>query len=363
MVDESRARLDLAALKLNNPLVCLLEGSGVRLRRVGPGKWQGLCPFHEDRHPSLLVDEQDQHFHCFGCGAHGDAIDFVMRQEGVGFLEACSRLARSSTPVGGRSDFPTERKRDWERLSLDEQVVMDTAAALYQSNLWHEQQALEYLRGRRIAGRVVRACGLGYADGHSLAAYLRRTGGLEIAQELGLLAKSNLTKSEGAPRELLAGRIVVPEVRGGHTAWFIGRRLTDDDKAPKYLALSGRRPMLGQDRTIGQKEVFLCEGIFDYLTAVGWGLPAFSPCGTHLPSGRLQFLAHAKTIYGLFDGDKAGREADARFALAFGERWQTVPLPEGCDLNDLGQRPGGAAEFFGLLAQARGAGEGSGEGG
>ncbi len=89
------------------------------------------------------------------------------------------------------------------------------------------------------------------------------------------------------------------------------------------------------------------------LTAVTWKLPAFSPCGTHLPAERLGFLARAEVVYGVLDGDEAGRAAAERFGEQLGERWRPIRLPEGCDLNDLGRRPSGRAEFFGMLAAVR----------
>jgi DNA primase len=111
--------------------------------------------------------------------------------------------------------------------------------------------------------------------------------------------------------------------------------------------------VLGYERAAGQRQVFLCEGVFDYLTAVSWKLPAFSPCGTHLSAERLGFLARADVIYGVMDGDDAGTEAAARFSDQIGRRWQPLHLPDGCDLNDLAQRPDGRRQFFDVLAAAR----------
>src|SRR6185437_12574870 len=164
--------------------------------------------------------------------------------------------------------------------------------------------------------------------------YLRRHTGLRTAEELGLLRKPSRAEGDGL-REFFAGRIVVPELRGGNCIWFIGRDLDVVPSRPKYLALGGERPVLGLERAAGQREAFVCEGIFDYLTAVGWKLPAWSPCGTSLPADRVGFLARARVVYGAFDGDDAGRRSDATWAETFGERWRTLDLPEGRDLNDL----------------------------
>jgi len=103
----------------------------------------------------------------------------------------------------------------------------------------------------------------------------------------------------------------------------------------------------------GQREAFLAEGVFDYLTAVAWRLAAFSPCGTALPDERLGFLARADVVWGVLDPDDAGRAAAERFAGQLGWRFRPLALPDGCDLNDLGQRPDGKAVFFRLLAAAR----------
>ena len=94
-------------------------------------------------------------------------------------------------------------------------------------------------------------------------------------------------------------------------------------------------------------------GLANYLTAVAWRLPAFSPCGTHLPAERLGFLARAEVVYGVFDADTAGEQASARTADLLGPLWRPVPLPAGCDLNDLGRRPDGRALFFELLETVR----------
>ena len=230
---------------------------------------------------------------------------------------------------------------------------MNTACALYQHALWREPRVLAYLRERGIPDWVIRECALGYSDGHSLETYLRRRSGVRTAQELGLLRKPGASDGARPLSEHLAGRIVVPELRGGQCIWLIGRTLEDGADRPKYLALSGERPVLGLERAAGRRSVFLVEGVFDYLTAVGWKLPAVSPCGTHLPAERLGFLARAEVIHGVLDGDDAGKEAAGRFRDQIGSRFRPLHLPEGCDLNDLARRPDGRAQFFRLLAKAQ----------
>ena len=400
---------DPVAIKRANPLAEVARRLyGVDLHPVGR-MLLGLCPLHADVHtPNFYVypeaDPANDRFRCFRCEKGGDVITLVMEREEVSYPQACERLggarvgaaplvpaaqtvsaavpaglAVSSPPgdagihgrTGGRAKvLPAQRR--WDCLSLEQQVVMNVAGVIYRRALWANERVLRYLRDRGLPDRVIRACGLGYADGHSLEAYLRRHSGLRVAQELGLLRRpSRLTSAaaeDGPLREFFAGRVVVPEIRAGQIMWFIGREPEDGRggpprsvsrpgaaEPPKYLALLGERPVLGFERVAGRREAFLCEGVFDYLTAVAWGLPAFSPCGTHLPPDRLGFLARARAVYGVFDGDDAGREATERFAEHLGGRWRPISLPDGCDLNDLGRQPDGRDRFFRLLEGARGA--------
>jgi DNA primase len=357
MATEVNRRRDVDALKHAHPLAQVVAISGVRLVRAGPRSLKSLCPFHDDRTPSLVIDERDEHFHCYGCRAHGDVISWVMRRDGLSFTGACDHLAglpRAPRPALALAARPQgERVRRWDRLTLAEQVVMNMAGTVFHHALWREPRALAYLHERGIPDWVIRRCWLGYSDGDSLARFLRPRRCVEVAEDLGLLQRSTRPGPGSASRDAMIGRIVVPELRGGQTVWMIGRSLEETTDRPKYLALSGERPVLGFERTVGRKEAILCEGVFDYLTAVSWGLPAFSPCGTNLPPERLGFLARAERVFGVFDGDAAGDDAAARFGKQLGERWRPLRLPDGLDLNELGLRPHGRDWFFRMLGAAR----------
>ncbi|MDP9349389.1 MAG: CHC2 zinc finger domain-containing protein, partial [Gemmatimonadota bacterium] len=290
------SRYDPETIKRERPISDVVMSCGIQVHPSGPHTYKALCPFHTDRRPSLLLDERDNHYHCFACRAHGDTIDFVMARLGVSFAEACARLAgpavspRDSSAqsldavpgaVGARASSEGDGKRRpgerrWDRLDLEEQMVMNTAQAVYKHLLWRTPNALEYLRRRSIPDWVIRECGLGYADGRTLETYLRRRHGLGTAQRLGLLKRPTRGTSSPHLRELLSGRVVVPELRGGQCIWMIGRALSDSPHVPRYLALPGERPVLGLERAAGREEAYLCEGVIDWLTAVAWKLPAFS---------------------------------------------------------------------------------------
>lgn len=360
---------DLAALKRANPLERVARDYGLDLRRYGLGRLVALCPFHDDRRtPNLVLDlrdPDDEHFHCYAghCRAHGDVLDLVMRLEGVDLPAACALLAGPAA-VGQATHATVSRAgerrprtpRAWDRLTLAEQTVMNLACQVYRRALRNETAALRYLRGRGLPPRLIRRCALGWADGNTLAATLRRErdpGLLTVAAELGLLRRTR----DGGLHDALAGRVVVPELRAGHAIWFIGRGLGADGgtrwSAHKYLALPGERPVLGQRWATGRDEVLACEGVFDWLAALALGLPAWCACGTHVPAAGLGFLARARRVHGVFDGDPAGRAASDRLGLALGERYRALALPEGLDLSALLGEPGGPARFRALLADAR----------
>ncbi len=231
--------------------------------------------------------------------------------------------------------------------------MLNAAGTLYRDALWRNPPAVHYLHQRGIPDWIIRACGLGYADGRSLETHLRKHGGLRVAEDLGLLRRPESGEGGRPLREFFAGRVVVPETRGSQPIWFIGRSPNERQVKVKYLALPGEKPILGFERAAGRREAYLIEGVFDWLTAVTWNLPAFSTCGTDFPFDRLGWLARARVIFGVLDADRAGREAAERFGAALGARWRPLELPPGLDLNDLGRRPDGRRQFFGLVAEAR----------
>ena len=204
--------------------------------------------------------------------------------------------------------------------------------------------AQRYLESRAIPAWLARRQRLGFSDGRQLVPYLkRRRFSLRRARELGLLFEDE--------SETMAGRLVIPDLRGGHSGWMVGRA-TGEGRLPKYRGLALPRPLLGYER--GRRRVLVTEGPFDWLTLLSWGLPACALLGTQAGRGVLRFFERARSIVLVMDGDGPGREAAAVLAAAFGDRARVLELPPGVkDVNELAAQPEGRETFFGLLDAGR----------
>jgi DNA primase len=330
---------DLDSIKQQNPIADIVAKHGVALRETG-SHLVGLCPFHKDKHPSLVVYPETRSFYCFGCNANGDVIDFVRRANNLSFRDALDLLSNGQAPQPSSPPRP-------EPLSLDDRMILTATTAVYHETLLRSPKALKYLDERGIGQPIVRRCRLGYSDGRSLRPYLQRHRlSIKRATEMGLFWP------KGARAEALAGRIVVSELRSGQTIWMLGRVL-DEERQPKYRGLSLPKPILGYERVRGRSRVFVTEGAFDYLTGVAWGLPMCALLGTQVRAERLGFLQRAKRVLIVFDSDAPGREAAANLAHSLGSKAHMVTLPEGVkDLSELATLPHGRATFFRLVSEA-----------
>jgi DNA primase len=364
---QDRRRLsvgELETLKAGHRIAEIAAGHGLRLARCG-ARLVGLCPLHEEVHPSFTLYPDAGRFYCFGCRQSGDVIDLVRLLDGVGFREALDRLQ------GGRPLSPSQRiearLRDaaqagrparclQARQTPEGRAALDVATTLYQQALEETAEAQRYLTRRGIGPDLARACRVGYCPGRGLVEALRRAGvSLRTAWDIGLLVGR-------AGRERFAGRVTIPELRRGQPIWLIGRLLDETADAPRYMGLPGPRPLLGLEHITGhtgQTEhaaVIGTEGVFDWLTLVGWAMPAFAAVGTALSADAREELAAlptAQTIYMAFDRDPPGREAARNLAARLRQRVLLVELPPGIkDVNELGQRPDGEARFRDCLRHA-----------
>ncbi len=249
-----------------------------------------------------------------------------------------------STNGDTRGPVPSESP-----LTVDDRLVLAAACDLYHEALLCNERALRYLDSRGIRMPVVKQCRLGYSDGQALKPFLRRHRfSLRRAAEMGLLRKDG--------NEALAGRVVIPELRGGQCAWMVGRAL--NERRLKYLGLSLPKPILGYERVRGHRQVFGTEGAFDYLTGVSWNLPICALLGTHVRAERLRFLERVPEVVLVFDNDGEGQHAARELAESLGDHARLLRLPDGVkDLGELGASDAGRETFFRLVAELGPAGK------
>jgi DNA primase len=221
--------------------------------------------------------------------------------------------------------------------------VLRAATSLYHQRLLGDAHALAYLEQRGIDRPTVERCQVGYAAGDQLLPLLRWRGlPLWAALRVGLVNRQG--------HEHLAGRIVVPELRGEQATWLIGRLLEPDEDRPTYLGLPGRKPLLGWDSARHEPSVCLVEGVFDWLTLRMWGYPALAVLGTSLRADLIADLSSVfQRIYLVLDNDEAGLAATNHLLQQLTPIGVGVLLPEGVkDVGELAPRPDGQA----VLAQA-----------
>ena len=312
---------------LNRVDIVDVVGQHVKLKKAG-ANYQGLCPFHSEKSPSFSVSPTKQFYHCFGCGAHGSAISFLMEYSGLGYLDAIEDLARSAG-----LDVPREERtandvaRAQQAMALSE--VMSSAADWYRQQLKGNTRAVEYLKGRGLTGEIAKRYALGYApDGwQGLEAVFGPYTNDEVAKTLvegGLLIQGE--QSEGAPikrYDRFRDRVMFP-IRNpkGQTIGFGGRIL--DQGEPKYLN-SPETPLFSKGNTLyglfearqairAQEYVLVCEGYMDVVALAQLGLPnAVATLGTACTANHVRMLLRQtdKVVFS-FDGDSAGQRAAQR---------------------------------------------------
>jgi len=336
---------DLEQIKERHAIADVVAAHGVELRPSGR-RFTAACPFHADRRASFVVYPETRRYYCFGCGAGGDVIDFTRRIARVGFREALALLDGAAPSASGTR--PRRRRaapRTSARLTLEDRLILLAACELYHETLMRTPGMLRYLETRGVDPVLARRCRVGFSDGTQLEPYLRRRRlSVRRAEAMGLLF------DDGG--ETLAGRIVIPDLRDGYCGWLVGRAV-DGRREPRYRGVALPRPLLGYARARGHDRLLVTEGPFDWLTLVGWGLPACALLGTQPSADALRLLRRADAVVLVLDGDEPGRAAAAQIADAVGATTRIVTLPPGVkDVNDLGTRVDGQAQFFQALAAA-----------
>jgi DNA primase len=314
---------------LNRVDIAEVVGRHVELRRSG-ANLAGLCPFHAEKSPSFTVAPSKQFYHCFGCGAHGDAIRFLVEHNGMTFIDAVKDLAQQAgMTVPEEQSTPQERERaaalKQRQATLSE--VLARAAEHYRRQLKASPRAVAYLKGRGLSGEVASRFGLGYApDGwRGLASVfpqyddpLLEESGLVIAQD-----GDSGTEADRKRYDRFRDRIMFP-IRSvqGEVIGFGGRVL--DKGEPKYLN-SPETPVFVKGRelyglfeartALRQKGyVLVVEGYMDVVALAQWGFPnAVATLGTACTADHIQKLFRfTDSVVFSFDGDAAGRRAAGR---------------------------------------------------
>ena len=181
-LDELRARVPLSGL----------IGRKVRLVRSGR-EWKSPCPFHKEKTPSFYVNDSKAFFHCFGCGAHGDAVGFLMRHDNLSFLEAVEQLA---SEAGMEVPKPTEDERNRYEAQKTQQEILEAATRFFEEQLYKPagRRALAYLKGRGLDDQTIAAFRLGYApaDAQALKNVLTQMPGVTEQElvDLGLVKRA-----------------------------------------------------------------------------------------------------------------------------------------------------------------------------
>lgn len=333
-------------------------GRRVQLKKAGR-EFKACCPFHDEKTPSFTVSPGKGFYHCFGCGAHGTAIGFLMEFDHMSFVEAIESLANSMGVEIPRSESDQPAKRYDELFSL-----MDAVARHWQSCLKETPEAVEYLKNRGIDGSTAKRFGIGFApDGWSNV--LDKFGQSEEATDRLLATGLVIRKDSGKHYDRFRDRIMFPirDARG-RTIGFGGRTMGDGE--PKYLnspetilfhkgrelygMYEARQALRHIDRLV------VVEGYMDTIALARNGIDyVVATLGTATTSEHLNHLFRlTENVYFSFDGDRAGTKAawraleNALPQIREGRQIRFVFLPEGQD-PDSYVNENGAEAFVQLL--------------
>mgnify|MGYP001106004910 CR=1 FL=1 len=309
----------------------------VPLKKAG-ANYVACCPFHNEKSPSFTVSQSKQFYHCFGCGAHGTAIGFVMEHTGMGFVEAVEDLAK-----GIGLEVPREASNTPQhKVAPDLYELMQNATRYYRDQLKQSPRAIQYLKGRGLSGEVAARFGIGYApdDWQNLKAAVPDYQDKSLV-ETGLV----ITNDEGKRYDRFRDRIMFPIVNvRGQVIGFGGRVL--DKGEPKYLnspettLFEKGHELYGlfqaQKAIRAQQRVIVVEGYMDVVALAQHGVEyAVATLGTATTPFHVQKLLRlADQIVFCFDGDRAGQKAAWRALenalphLQDGKRLGFLFLPE-----------------------------------
>ncbi len=306
-------------VRTKNDIVDVISGY-VRIQKKG-SNYFGLCPFHNEKSPSFSVSQSKQIFYCFGCGAGGNVITFLMEYENATFQEAVKILADRAGINLPEMEYNEEaRQKESRRARL---LEINKEAARYYYYMLRDSRGrtgYQYLSGRSLTDETMKKFGLGFADGSSsdLTAYLRARGYPdELLQESGLLA---FDEKRGV-HDKFWNRVMFPIQDGNHRVIGFGGRVMGDAK-PKYLnspetmIFDKSRNLYGLNfaRTSRKGNIILCEGYMDVIAMHQAGFTqAVASLGTAFTTGQASLLRrYTEDVLLAYDSDGAGVNAAMR---------------------------------------------------
>ncbi|MGI2855801.1 DNA primase [Shewanella algae] len=340
----------------------------VPLKKAGKN-YSACCPFHSEKSPSFTVSRDKQFYHCFGCGAHGNAIDFIMEYDRLEFLDAIEELASQLGLEVPRENNPNRRRDDG--LSRDLYQLMEEANRYYQSQLKQhpdKQKVLDYLAFRELSDQVVERFGIGFApDGWD--GLLSRYRSQQESQDKLLTAGMIISNDNGKRYDRFRDRLMFPiRDRRGRVIAFGGRVL--GDSTPKYLN-SPETPIFHKGNELyglyelkqahrEPRQVLIVEGYMDVVALAQFGVDyAVASLGTSTTAEQFQLLLRsAKEVVCCYDGDNAGKEAAWRALetalplLKPGDTVRFMFLPQGEDPDSMVRKTGKEA-FEALIDEAQ----------
>ncbi|CAH7028364.1 DNA primase [Vibrio chagasii] len=352
-IDDLLARLDIVDI----------VDARVKLKKKGKN-YGACCPFHNEKTPSFSVSQEKQFYHCFGCGVHGNAIDFIMEFERLEFVEAIEELAsflgldvpreQRSGEISTAPRANTEQKRNLYDL-------MGGISQFYRSQLKiaANKPAIEYLKNRGLSGEIVQKFGIGYvADEWDLVR--KNFGQQKEAQDMLVTGGMLIENDKGNRYDRFRGRVMFPiRDRRGRVIGFGGRVL--EDGTPKYLN-SPETPIFHKGKELyglyevlqayrEPPQVLVVEGYMDVVALAQYGVDySVASLGTSTTGDHIQMLfRQTSTVVCCYDGDRAGKEAawraleNALEYLKTGNTLKFLFLPDGEDPDSYIRKHGKAA--------------------
>jgi len=331
-------------------------GAYFPLKRAG-AVWKALCPFHQEKTPSFTVNPHRQIFKCFGCGAGGGPIRFVMQYESLDFLSAARKLAERA---GLRIEESTMSAEDEAKVSMRRRLLALhlEAADFFHMHLMKKpsaQVARDYLKGRGIGSEVAKSWKLGYApdDWHAFTSFAHQRGfSDEEMVQSGLVKLRDEERPDGEFYDRFRGRVMFPicSADTGEVIAFSGRVLDAEAKAAKYvnspetILFTKGKVLFGLNRSmralINQKMAIVCEGQLDLITAFEAGVQnVVAPQGTAFTEMQARKLKqYCDEVVLCFDADAAGEKAAERSLaslLATNVAVRVATMPQGEDPDSL----------------------------